>query len=115
MQTIFCTFCGAENSRYAKHCAACDRPLLKPNPEIDRIRTDLSCTFFFAGPEEYDGGELVIESQVGSGSTFRVLVPVGSPDAGAMPRITSGNTNSPTLMMAEKAAGWIIDEAHATA
>lgn len=30
-----------------------------------RIRTDLSATLFFAGPEEYDGGELCVEDSYG--------------------------------------------------
>lgn len=32
----------------------------------ERVRTDISCTLFFADPDEYDGGELVIEDTYGS-------------------------------------------------
>jgi PKHD-type hydroxylase len=39
-----------------------------------RIRTDLSATLFFAGPEEYDGGELCIEDMYG---VQRVKLPAG--------------------------------------
>ncbi|MGD9904709.1 MAG: Fe2+-dependent dioxygenase [Vicinamibacterales bacterium] len=39
-----------------------------------RIRTDLSCTLFFSAPDEYDGGELVIEDTYG---TQAVKLPAG--------------------------------------
>src|SRR5277367_321528 len=39
-----------------------------------RIRTDLSATLFFAAPEEYDGGELVVDDTYG---THNVKLPAG--------------------------------------
>jgi len=39
-----------------------------------RIRTDLSATLFFADPEDYDGGELVIEDTYG---VHNVKLPAG--------------------------------------
>lgn len=44
-----------------------------PNAPV-RIRTDLSATLFFAGPEEYDGGELCVEDTYG---VKRVKLPPG--------------------------------------
>ncbi len=39
-----------------------------------RIRTDLSATLFFTGPDEYDGGELVVEDTYG---VHAVKLPAG--------------------------------------
>ncbi|WP_119155159.1 Fe2+-dependent dioxygenase [Caldimonas tepidiphila] len=39
-----------------------------------RVRTDVSCTLFFADPHEYEGGELVIEDTYGA---KRVKLPAG--------------------------------------
>jgi len=39
-----------------------------------RIRTDLSATLFFAHPDEYDGGELIVEDTYG---THSVKLPAG--------------------------------------
>lgn len=40
----------------------------------ERVRTDISCTLFLADPDEYDGGELVIDDTFGS---QRVKLPAG--------------------------------------
>lgn len=47
-----------------------DRSVQPPRP----LRTDLSATLFLSSPEEYDGGELVIE---GSSGMHRVKLPAG--------------------------------------
>lgn len=40
----------------------------------ERVRTDLSSTLFFSDPEDYDGGELVIQDTFG---TQRIKLPAG--------------------------------------
>jgi PKHD-type hydroxylase len=40
----------------------------------ERIRTDLSCTLFFTNPDEYDGGELIVEDTYG---VQRIKLPAG--------------------------------------
>ncbi len=56
------------------------------------------------GPES-DGGAVVdARLRVHGVRGLRVA------DASIMPTITSGNTNSPTLMIAERAAGWLLEE-----
>lgn len=48
---------------------------IRVNPQTgQRLRTDLSCTLFLNDPEDYDGGELVIEVNYGTQS---VKLPAG--------------------------------------
>ena len=84
--------------------------------ELARLAGDIASTIFHpVGTTKMGKGDdpmavLTPRLQVrdGAGGMIAGLRVV---DAGAMPTITSGNTNSPTLMMAEKAARWIAEAA----
>ncbi|HQX68071.1 MAG: GMC family oxidoreductase N-terminal domain-containing protein [Ottowia sp.] len=84
--------------------------------ELARLAGDIASTIFHPvgttkmGRDDDPMAVLTPRLQVrdGAGGLIRGLRVV---DAGAMPTITSGNTNSPTLMMAEKAARWIAEAA----
>ncbi len=52
-----------------------DNAIRRSRVSGDQIRTDLSATLFFSDPEEYDGGELVIEDVFG---VQRVKLSAGS-------------------------------------
>lgn len=68
---------------------------IRPDPETGfRIRTDVSSTLFLTEPEDYDGGELVIQDTYG---THRVKFPAGdlvlypSTSLHSVERITRGS------------------------
>ncbi|WP_440533181.1 GMC family oxidoreductase [Variovorax sp. YR566] len=76
--------------------------------DLARLAGDIATTIFHpVGTTKMGAGSdpmAVLDSQL----RVRGIQGLRVVDAGAMPTITSGNTNSPTLMMAEKAAGWIL-------
>ena len=76
--------------------------------ELARLAGDIASTIFHpvgtTRMGKTDDPMAVLDSQL----RVRGVRGLRVVDAGAMPTITSGNTNSPTLMMAEKAAGWIL-------
>ncbi len=68
---LFNRYGGAANA-FGNHVDNAVRYL--PGGNAERVRTDVSCTLFFADPDEYDGGELVVEDTFGS---QRVKLPAG--------------------------------------
>ena len=83
--------------------------------ELARLAGDIATTIFHpvgttkmgrdADPLAVLDSQLRVRDQ--RGPRGAVIAGLRVVDAGAMPTITSGNTNAPTLMLAEKAAGWI--------
>ena len=84
--------------------------------DLARLAGDIATTIFHpvgtARMGRIDDPMAVVDTELrvrdGRGGVVRRLRVV---DASVMPTITSGNTNSPTLMLAEKAAQWLSQEA----
>ncbi len=80
--------------------------------ELARLAGDIASTIFHPVGSTKMGRDNDPTAVVDSRLRVRGVTGLRVVDAGVMPLITSGNTNSPTLMMAEKAARWIIADAH---
>jgi PKHD-type hydroxylase len=63
---------GGTNNAFGNHVDNAVRFI--PGTLGERVRTDISCTLFLAEPDEYDGGELIIEDTFGSKS---IKLPAG--------------------------------------
>ncbi|MDD0811250.1 GMC family oxidoreductase N-terminal domain-containing protein [Curvibacter sp. RS43] len=93
-------------------------PQYQEDAELARLAGDIATTIFHpVGTTKMgrsDDPMAVLDSRLRlfdgageAGQPRRTVAGLRVVDAGAMPTITSGNTNSPTLMMAERVAAWI--------
>jgi choline dehydrogenase len=83
------------------------------NDELARLAGDIANTIFHPVGTTKMGRDDDPMAVVDSRLRVRGIEGLRVVDAGIMPKITSGNTNAPTLMIAEKAAGWIVADARA--
>ncbi len=86
------------------------------NEELSRLAGDIATTIFHpVGTTRMgrpDDPLAVVDSKLRVRGPGGLVVGLRVVDAGVMPVITSGNTNSPVLMIAERAAQWIAQQAH---
>ena len=75
--------------------------------DLERIAGEIGTTIFHPVGTTKMGHDSDPMAVLDSHLCVRGIQALRVVDAGAMPTITSGNTNSPTLMLAEKAAAWI--------
>jgi len=85
-------------------------PQFQSDEELARLAGDIASTIFHPVGTTKMGRDDDPMAVVDSRLRVRGIAGLRVVDAGIMPRITSGNTNAPTLMIAEKAAGWMIRE-----
>ena len=79
--------------------------------ELAKLAGDIASTIFHPVGTTRMGREDDPMAVVNSHLQVRGVRGLRVVDAGVMPSITSGNTNSPTLMIAEKAAHWMAKDA----
>ncbi len=75
--------------------------------DLARLAGDIATTIFHPVGTTQMGRDGDPQAVLDSRLRVRGIAGLRVVDAGAMPTITSGNTNAPTLMLAEKAAEWI--------
>ena len=83
--------------------------------ELAKLAGDIATTIFHPVGTTKMGRDDDTMAVVDSRLRVRGISGLRVVDAGVMPKITSGNTNSPTLMIAEKAAAFILQDAAASA